>query len=243
MKGKVCVVTGGASGIGRATAVALADAGAAVVIGDIDEVGLEETASLCGATTAATDVTSSASVDALVAHAIERHRRFDVMVNVAGVLGRAKLVELTEAELDRVFAVNVKGVLFGVQAALRSMTNGGAIVNVASSAIDQAGPALAAYSMSKAAVASLTKTAAVEGGRLGIRVNGVAPGFVLTPMTSRGDGEQTAAMAEMMRQRSPLGANAEAEDIAAAIVYLASDAARSVTGQILRVNGGSTMPW
>jgi 3-oxoacyl-[acyl-carrier protein] reductase len=245
MDGKVCVVTGGASGIGRATAVALAGAGARVVVADVDEAGLDETVGQCGnnAFAVPTDVRSSASINALVATAIERFRRFDVMANIAGIIGLAPLVELTEDELDRVFAVNLKGVLFGTQAALRNMREGGSIVNMTSTAIDQASPALAAYAMSKAAVAMLTKTAAVEGGKLGIRVNAVAPGFVLSPMTERGGPEQTAAMVEMMRKRSPIRATGVPEDIAAAVVYLASDDARYVTGQVLRVNGGTSMPW
>jgi 3-oxoacyl-[acyl-carrier protein] reductase len=243
VKGRVAVITGGASGIGRATAIAFANAGASVVIADVDEAGLEETARLTGALAVATDVTSAASVDALVAAAIGRYRGFDVMANIAGIIAMAPLVELTEDELDRVLAVNLKGVVFGTQAALRNMRDGGCIVNMTSTAIDQASPQLGAYAMSKAAVAMLTKTAAVEGGRLGIRVNAVAPGFVLSPMTERGGPEQTAAMVDMMRKRSPIKMTGEPDDIAAAVLYLASDAARYVTGQVLRVNGGTSMPW
>ncbi|MEY2477831.1 MAG: 3-oxoacyl-[acyl-carrier protein] reductase [Actinomycetota bacterium] len=243
MKGRVVVITGGASGIGRATAVAFANAGASVVVGDVDEVGLDETAQLTGATAVPTDVTSSASVDALVAAAVQQHGRIDVMANIAGIIAMAPIVELTEDELDRVLAVNLKGVVFGTQAAMRSMQSGGSIVNMTSTAIDQASPTLGAYAMSKAAVAMLTKTAAVEGGKAGIRVNAVAPGFVLSPMTERSGPERTQAMLEMMRKRSPIGATGMPEDIAAAVLYLASDAARYVTGQVLRVNGGTSMPW
>jgi 3-oxoacyl-[acyl-carrier protein] reductase len=89
----------------------------------------------------------------------------------------------------------------------------------------------------------LTRTAAVEGGKLGIRVNAVAPGFVLSPMTERGGPDRTQAMLETMRKRSPIGATGEPDDIASAVLYLASDAARYVTGQVLRVNGGTSMPW
>ena len=243
MDGKVAVVTGGASGIGRATAIAFTDAGASVVVGDVDEAGLEETARLTGATSVTTDVTSSASVNALVAAAVEHHGGVDVMANIAGVIAMAPIVDLTEDELDRVLAVNLKGVVFGTQAAMRAMPHGGSIVNMTSTAIDQASPQLAAYAMSKAAVAMFTKTAAVEGGKLGIRVNAVAPGFVLTPMTERGGPERTQAMVEMMSKRSPIGATGEPDDIASAVLYLASDAAKYVTGQVLRVNGGTSMPW
>ena len=243
MNGRVAVVTGGASGIGRATALAFAEAGASVVVGDIDEDGLAETSRLTGASAMKTDVTSSTSVAALVARAVEEHGRIDVMANVAGVIAMAPIVDLTEDELDRVLAVNLKGVVFGTQAAMRAMQTGGSIVNMTSTAIDQASPQLAAYAMSKAAVAMFTKTAAVEGGKQGIRVNAVAPGFVLTPMTERGGPERTQAMLEMMRKRSPIGATGEPNDIASAVLYLASDAARYVTGQVLRVNGGTSMPW
>ena len=241
--GKVVVITGGGSGIGRATAIAFSNAGASVVVADVDEAGLEETATLTGAFAVPTDVTSSASVDALVAEAIGRFRGLDVMANIAGIIATTPLVDLTEDELDRVLAVNLKGVVFGTQAAMRNMREGGCIVNMTSTAIDQASPTLGAYAMSKAAVAMLTKTAAVEGGKLGIRVNAVAPGFVLTPMTGRGGPERTQAMLEMMSKRSPIGATGEPEDIAAAVLYLASDEARYVTGQVLRVNGGTSMPW
>ena len=245
MKGKVVVITGGASGIGRATAVAFANAGASVVVADLDEPGLDETVAACGprAFAVPTDVTSSASVDALVAAAIGRFRGLDVMANIAGIIAMAPLVDLTEHELDRVLAVNLKGVVFGTQVAMRNMREGGCIVNMTSTAIDQASPQLGAYAMSKAAVAMLTKTAAVEGGKLGIRVNAVAPGFVLTPMTERGGPERTQAMVEMMSKRSPIGATGEPDDVAAAVLYLASDAAKYVTGQVLRVNGGTSMPW
>ena len=243
MTDRVVVITGGASGIGRATAVAFAKTGASVVVGDVNEAGLDETAQLTGATPVQTDVTSAASVEALVAGAVERHGRVDVMANIAGVIAMAPIVDLTEEELDRVLAVNLKGVVFGTQAAMRAMQPGGCIVNMTSTAIDQASPQLAAYAMSKAAVAMFTKTAAVEAGKLGIRVNAVAPGFVLTPMTERGGPERTQAMVDMMSKRSPIGATGEPDDIAAAVLYLASDAAKYVTGQVLRVNGGTSMPW
>jgi len=130
VNGRVAVVTGGASGIGRATALAFSDAGASIVVGDIDEQGLAETARLTGATSITTDVTSSASVDALVESAIETHGRIDVMANIAGIITMASIVDLTEGELDRVLAVNLKGVVFGTQAAMRAMSDGGCIINM-----------------------------------------------------------------------------------------------------------------
>jgi 3-oxoacyl-[acyl-carrier protein] reductase len=246
LEGRVAVVTGAASGIGRASAVALAAAGARVVLGDRDTDGLAETASSIDGPSAVvpTDVTRSSDVEALVNAAVEQFGRIDVMANIAGVMSDGAIVDITEAELDRVLAINLKGVFFGCQAALRAMAgSGGSIINMSSTAIDQVGPGIAAYAMSKAAVAMLTKTAAMEGGRSGVRVNAIAPGYIATPMTQRVGEERAEMMRTIMRKASPLKMLGEPEDIAWTVVYLASDAARFVTGQILRTNGGTSMPW
>jgi 3-oxoacyl-[acyl-carrier protein] reductase len=243
--GRVAVVTGAASGIGRATAIALSWAGASVVIADLDEEGLADTESQIEGTSLVvpTDVSRQADVDELVDRALGRFGRFDVMANVAGIIVNNRIVDTTEEELDRVLAVNLKGVFFGCRAALVAMTDGGSIINMASAAIDQPAPGLVSYAMSKAAVAMLTRTAAQEGGKAGVRVNAVAPGYVVTPMTKRVGEERAAAVAEQMRRISPLGAVGEPEDIANAVLFLASDASRYITGQILRPNGGAAMPW
>lgn len=244
LDGKVAVVTGAASGIGKAAVERLADAGAAVVGGDLQADG----------SIVATDVSRRDQVDALVQHAVDEHGRLDAMVNVAGIMRTAAVVDLSEESLDEVMAVNFKGTLFGVQAALRAMRdlgNGGAIVNTASAAIDAPGPDYGAYAMSKAAVAMLTRTAATEAGEFGVRVNAVAPGFVETGMTGRWwtgrdgsvDEDARQGLLDMVGKRSPLGITGEPDDIAWAILYLVSDASRFVTGQILRPNGGMVMPW
>ena len=258
LTGRVAVVAGAASGIGRATATALARAGADVAVADVDAAGLEETAALVATSgrrglAVPTDVTSKADVDALVERAVAELGRLDVMANVAGIILDGPVLDTTEADLDRVVAVNLKGVLFGCQAALRVMVDqgSGSIVNMTSAVIDQPAPGLGSYAISKAGVAMLTRVAALEGGRHGVRVNAVAPGFVETPMTRRratsGDGAVDERRMEAIRARarsgSPLGLTGEPDDIANAVVYLASDAARFVTGQILRPNGGVTMPW
>jgi 3-oxoacyl-[acyl-carrier protein] reductase len=245
VEGKVAVITGAASGIGRATAITMAEGGATVVLGDRDENGLLETAKSVGEhVVVPTDVTRAADVEALVGEATSRYGRVDLMANIAGVMSDALIVDLTEDELDRVLAINVKGVFFGVQAALRAMgETGGSIVNMSSTAIDLTGPTIAAYAMSKAAVAMLTKTAAMEGGPRKIRVNAVAPGYVATPMTQRVGEERARMMRDVMSKASPLRALGEPDDIAWTVRYLASDAARFVTGQILRPNGGVSMPW
>jgi 3-oxoacyl-[acyl-carrier protein] reductase len=245
LDGRVAVITGAGSGIGRATAIVLGAAGAAVVLGDVNEDGLKETAAeVKDALVVPTDVTRSEQVNALVAAATEQHGRVDIMCNIAGVMSDGAIVDIDEAELDRVLAINLKGVFFGCQAAMRAMAEtGGSIINMSSTAIDQPGPGIGAYAMSKAAVAMLTKTAAMEGGRSGIRVNAVAPGYVATPMTQRVGEERAQMMRDVMRKLSPLRSLGEPEDIAWTVWYLASDAARFMTGQILRPNGGTSMPW
>ncbi|HLF99806.1 MAG TPA: SDR family oxidoreductase [Acidimicrobiia bacterium] len=257
---KVAVVTGAASGIGRAAAVHLASAGAQVVVADIDQTSLGLTAALIGGATAVTtDVADRDAMDRLVAAALDAHGRLDAMVNVAGIIRTGDLADLAEDELDTILRVNLKGVLFGTQAAILAMRpagggpggGGGSIVNVTSAAIDMPAAGYGAYAISKAGVAMLTRTAAVEEGRHGIRVNAVAPGFVETAMTGRWftgedgrvDREAREAFLGAVAKQSPMGITGEPEDIAAAIVYLVSDASRFMTGQILRPNGGTVMPW
>jgi 3-oxoacyl-[acyl-carrier protein] reductase len=244
--GKAAVVTGAASGIGQATAIALSDAGARLVLADRDEENLAKTLKMVAeGVIVPTDVSKKADVDALIDHAVSHYGRVDVLANVAGIMGAgAPIPSIEEGVLDRVLAVNLKGVFFGVQAALRVMgeQGSGSVINTASAAIDAPAPNLAVYAMTKAAVAMLTRSAAVEGGPLGVRVNCVAPGFVVTPMTQRGTSEQMDAVKNAMRKRSALGLVGEPDDIANAVLYLASDASRFMTGQILRPNGGTVMP-
>jgi len=252
LDGRVAVVTGAGSGIGRATAGALASAGASVVCADIDMDAAEATARTIGGRAVRTDVSSRAEVEQLVAGAVDDLGRLDVMCNVAGIIHQSTVVDTDEADLDRVMAVNLKGVFFGCQAAARVMVDQGrgSIVNMASGAIDTPAPGLVCYAMAKAAVAQMTKTLAVEVARKGVRVNAIAPGLIVTAMTGRHftkpDGTIDEALREAtlqpMRERSPLGMVGDPDDIAYAVLYLASDAARFVTGQILRPNGGISIP-
>lgn len=260
LDGLVAVVTGAASGIGRACVVALVEGGATVVAGDVDEAGLASTVDAASGVPGdapvlahRTDVTVEGEVEALVARAVAEGGRIDIMVNVAGIMHDSALADLAEADLDRVLAVNLKGVLFGTRAAARRMAEGGggSIVNMASSGVDLPAPGLGAYAVSKAAVVMLTRTAALEWGPAGVRVNAVAPGYVPTGMTEarfrRDDGsideDARDGYVRMMANASPLRRTGEPADVADAVVYLASDASRFVTGQILRPNGGVTMPW
>ncbi len=251
LSGRVAIVTGAASGIGRASAERLAEAGAAVVCADRDADGATITAEHIRGTgrtaeVVPLDVSSRDEVDALVAGVVERHGRLDVMANVAGIIQRSLVVETEEADLDRVLAVNLKGVFFGCQAAARVMVGAGtgSIVNMASAAIDQPAPGLVGYGMAKAALVQLTKTLAMEVGPQGVRVNAVAPGFIVTAMTSRGDdAEAQEEFNARMAKGTPLRSVGEPDDIAYAVLYLASDASKFMTGQILRPNGGVAMPW
>jgi 3-oxoacyl-[acyl-carrier protein] reductase len=235
LDGRVVVVTGAAGGIGAACAGALTAAGATVVGADLAP----------GEGITPCDVTDKRSVDALVDGVAATHGRLDAIANVAGILVDGGVEALTEAELDRVLAVNLKGVLFGCQAALRHLPRGGSIVNIASAAAVSATPTVAAYSMSKSAVVSLTRALAREVGGRGIRVNAVAPGFAITPMTTRDIDVDDPAAVEDLRERmgraNPMGESIEPEDVAAAVAYLVADASRHVTGQVLHVNAGALM--
>jgi len=253
---RVAIVTGAGSGIGRTTAEVLAGAGAVVVCADVNEAAAEETS--WGITTGggrslarSLDVAEAEEVHVLVDDVVRLHGRLDVMCNIAGTMHDADLLELEEDAFDRLFAVNLKGVLFGCQAAGHQMVGqgSGSIVNMASAAVLTPAPGIGAYAISKAAVVQLTRTLAVEIGRYNVRVNAVAPGFVPTGMTSRYyrrpdgtvDEELRDAVFKPMAKGAPLRRLGETKDIAYCILYLASDASTFLTGQLLSPNGGVAM--
>jgi len=247
LTGRTAFITGAASGIGRASAVLLAEAGATVHCADLDEKGLHETRELIAdnggtALTHTLDVSDRAQIKA----AIDSMDGLDIMAAVAGIMHTSSVLETKDEDLDRVLAVNFKGILYACQESARTMiTNGtpGSLVTMASGAMDAANAGLLCYSVAKAAVVQLTKTLATELGPHAIRVNAVAPGWVRTPMTDRHDAElQHQAEAALIR-KSPLRRVGEPSDIAHAVLHLASDAAAFTTGQILRPNGGVVMPW
>lgn len=254
LRGRIAVITGAAGGIGRQAAITFAQAGADVVIADVGVVGLEQTAELVAAvggsaTVVPTDVSDRDAVEALAAAALAVAGRIDVWANVAGIIRYAPIVDVTPEDLAAIVAVNQFGTYWGVAAAGRVMGEGGSIINITSAGGDMPAPTLSVYAMTKAAVAHLTRCAAVEFGPRGIRVNAVAPGFTDTPMVqanwTRPDGsideEARARFMGMRAAQSPLGTTATPEDQTLAMLYLASDASRFVTGQILRPNGGVTM--
>ncbi len=252
---RVAVVTGAASGIGRGAAVTLAKAGASVVLGDVDADGMDETGGeldALGASWSAVpaDVSDKAAVDALVAHAVHRHGRLDIMVNNAGIITDSLIVDTTPEQLDRVMNVNIKGVYWGTAAAGRAMAGhkSGSIVNLSSAGADMPAPMISAYAFTKAAVKMITRTAAVE--MAPIRVNAVAPGAIDTPIYDRHfldddgkvDAERRKSHFDAIAQMNPLGFVGGPTDIAYAVLYLCSDAGRFVTGQTMRPNGGVVMP-
>jgi 3-oxoacyl-[acyl-carrier protein] reductase len=254
LDGRTAIVTGGGSGIGRAITIRLADAGASVVCADIVAELAEETVDEVrrgggSARSAVVDVSKREEVDDLVASAGD----LDVMCNNAGIINHYPVVDVTEAELDRIFAVNLKGVLFGCQAAARAMVERGrgSIINMSSGAVDTPAPTILCYAMAKAAVSQLTKTLAIEMAPKGVRVNAIAPGPVDTRIVNynytdadgKEDEERHREYLARMRNMVPMGIMGEPDDMAYAALYLASDAARFMTGQTLHPNGGIAMPW
>lgn len=254
LAGRVAVVTGAASGIGRETAIVYAQAGARVVLADVNKNGLEETADLIGsqAIWCCSDIADRSSIDNLARRALAIDDRIDVWANVAGIATQFSLTEVEEADLDRMLAVNLKGTYWGCAAAGKVMADhkAGAIINLSSTAGHSSPPGMSAYAMTKAGVNALTRSAAKELGLHGIRVNAVAPGYVETPMvsfrytSSSGEVDETlrAETLQQRRQSTPLNLTGEPSDIAYAMLYLGSDASRYVTGQVLHVNGGVLMP-
>ncbi|MEV7643059.1 SDR family NAD(P)-dependent oxidoreductase [Streptomyces rubiginosohelvolus] len=247
LTGRAAFVTGAASGIGRASALLLAEAGALVHCADRDETGLRRTYDLItgaggSARTHPLDVTDRDRVRASVADA----GHLDILVAAAGIMHTSSVLETADEDLDRVLAANFKGVLYACQEVARSMTARsapGSLITMASGAVDSASAGLLCYSVAKAAVVQLTKTLATELGPHAIRVNAVAPGWIRTPMTDRHDAAGQHRAEAVMARISPLGRVGEPEDVAHSVLHLASDASAFMTGQILRPNGGVAMPW
>ena len=258
LDGKVAVMTGAASGIGEAAAELFAAAGAKVACGDLDAEKAAETAERIRtdggeALSLATDVTKREDVDALVDRAYADWGRVDVMCNVPGAMFPGLLEDVKDDVVDAGIDLHIKATLYGCQAAVRVMKGqgSGSIINFSSGAIDLPYEGIGVYAFTKAAVAMLSKTLAKEVGPHGIRVNALAPGSTITNFTTwrlrNDDGTMNQAaydeFIEFAKGMSPLGITGEAMDQAYLMLYLASDAARYVTGGIHRANGGQTWAW
>jgi NAD(P)-dependent dehydrogenase (short-subunit alcohol dehydrogenase family) len=245
--GKVAVVTGAGGGIGRAAAARLAAEGASLVLVDRVAGTLKDTQAAverAGAATLAVeaDVTRWDDVQRYTTAATERFGGIDAFFNNAGILGDVSpLTEYSEATFDRVLAVNVKGVWLGLKAvaAVMAARGGGAIVNTASVAGLRASPTLGPYSASKHAVIGLTRTAAVELARRGIRVNAVCPAPIDTPMVRQFEAGLGEGAHERLLARIPMQRFGEADEVAALVVFLLSAEASYVNGGIYTVDGGS----
>jgi NAD(P)-dependent dehydrogenase (short-subunit alcohol dehydrogenase family) len=250
---RVAIVTGAGNGIGNATALALARAGAHVVAADADGRAAKATAdtiaALGGQSLALdTDVGDVAAIDQMVSRVMATFGRVDILVNNAGVTRRAYIMDLTEADWERITRVNAKGVFFCLQRVAREMIPraGGVIINIASIAgKGYAGTSNAIYAASKGSVISLTRIAALQLARHNINVNAICPGTTVTALSEGNVAararEEGLSVADMTRRRNaaiPLGRPNDPEDVAALAVFLASPAARNITGQSVNVDGG-----
>ena len=250
---RVAIVTGAGNGIGRATALALAQAGAHVAAVDLDAGVAKATAEAVAALgpkslALDSDVGDLASIDQMVQRVMATFGRIDVLVNNAGVTRRAYIMDLTEADWDRIMRVNAKGVFFCLQRVAREMIpqRRGVIINIASIAGKGfAGTSNAIYAASKGSVISLTRTAAQQLARHNINVNAICPGTTVTALSEANAAlrarEEGLSVEDMKRRRNaaiPLGRPNDPEDVGALAVFLASPGARNITGQSLNVDGG-----
>jgi len=245
LKGKTALVTGGGSGIGRATALAFANAGANVVVADVDTTGGAETVALMdglpgGGHFVAADVSRSDAVEALVKTAVDTYGSLDCAFNNAGIQGElSPTAECSEENWDRITGINLKGVWLCMRFEIAQMLKqgGGAIVNNSSNFGLVGSNGMPAYSAAKHGVVGLTKTAAIEYAQSGIRVNAVCPGPVQTPLVDKIVARQP-EIVDAITSREPIGRMGRAEEIATAVVWLCSDDASFVIGSVLPVDGG-----
>jgi len=241
---KVALITGAASGIGRATAIRFAEEGAKLYLADINEVGLAETVELLPegstANTASLNVTDSAACTQLVEACVAAYGKLDVLCNIAGIAMCKHLTEITDEEWSRMVGINLDGVFFLSRAAIPHLIKSqGNIVNMSSSAGREGQAYNSGYCATKAAVLMLSKSMAIEFSKQNVRVNAICPGMVKTPLTKEFNMPEGADMA-LLGRMFPLLEGADPSEIAAAVAYLASDEARFITGIDLPIDGAQT---
>jgi NAD(P)-dependent dehydrogenase (short-subunit alcohol dehydrogenase family) len=236
LEGKATVVTGAGSGMGKASVEVFVREGAQVIAADVSGAEQETAAEIGdGVVAVHCDVTQEADVEAMIGAAVDRFGRVDVVCNVAGIADAGMMADVTMEQYDRLMDVDLRGVLLGTKHAIRAMVasgKGGAIVNWSSLGGLNGSPFTGVYSAAKAGVVSITKTAAVEYGAQGIRVNCVCPGFIFTAMSA--GGENIPGMLE----KAALGRGGQAHEVAEVAAFLASDRASYVSGAVVPVDGG-----
>lgn len=245
LKDKVAIITGAAQGLGKAIAKTFVDEGAFVVLSDInEELGQKALKEICPDSQRAvfvrTDVSCEQDIDTLLEASLDKFKKIDILINNAGICPRTAFENISAGEWDKVLAVNLRSVFLLSQKVFKYMKQnpGGKIINMASGAGKVGGIQVGAhYSASKAAVICLTKTIALNGAQYGINVNAVCPGVIATDMTTKISKEQV----EKYKQMIPLGRMGTPQDVADTVVFLASQRADYITGEISDVNGGFIM--
>ena len=248
VSGQVVLISGGSRGIGRALAEGFARRGARVIITGRDQATLEQTAGTLSATgthvqSLVCDVTQPAAIDRLVAQVISDCRRIDTLINSAGVNRRKAATTVTEEDYDYVLDINLKGAFLLSQAVGRQMIQqrGGSQINIASLATERPLKHIGPYAMSKAGLGQMTRSLAMEWGPYGVRVNAIAPGFIVTDLTRKLWADQK--MQAWVKANTPQGRLGQPEDLVGTALFLASPAAAFLTGQILYVDGGFSAGW